>query len=266
VLPQRKEYKMTKKGSNMYLPINELNLGFNDAINYRRRENKNAFNQLFIKNEKLDELMDLSTYFLIGDKGTGKTAYAVWLSNNEYKNTQSTLNYIGETEYQKFVTLKKERNLDLSDYTNIWKVIILLLVSKHVYETEGKENLINKYIKFRAVNNAIDDYYEGAFSPEIRNVIEFVHDTSISAGLLSEYANLEGITKVKKTFSESKYQTNLLYIQRKFEDSLRSLKLSKNHTVFIDGIDLRPSGIDYADYLECVIMNSSQLLMTLRED
>lgn len=243
---------MTKKGSNMYLPINELNLGFNDAINYRRRENKNAFNQLFIKNEKLDELMDLSTYFLIGDKGTRKTAYAVWLSNNEYKNTQSTLNYIGETEYQKFVTLKKERNLDLSDYTNIWKVIILLLVSKHVYETEGKENLINKYIKFRAVNNAIDDYYEGAFSPEIRNVIEFVHDTSISAGLLSEYANLEGITKVKKTFSESKYQTNLLYIQRKFEDSLRSLKLSKNHTVFIDGIDLRPSGIDYADYLECV--------------
>lgn len=127
----------------MYIPISELNFGFNDAINYRRRENKNAFNQLFVKNEKLDDLMKLSTYFLIGDKGTGKTAYAVWLSNNEYKNTSSTLNYIGETEYQKFVTLKREKNLTLSDYTNIWKVIILLLVSKHVYEKEGKENIIN---------------------------------------------------------------------------------------------------------------------------
>ena len=236
----------------MYLPISDLTLGFNDAINYRRRENKSAFNQLFVRNEKLDDLMKLSTYFLIGDKGTGKTAYAVWLSNNEYQNTSSTLNYIGETEYQKFVKLKQEKNLTLSDYTNIWKVIILLLVSKHVYQTEGKENIINKYIKFRAVNKAIDAYYEGAFSPEIMNAIEFVHDSSISAELLSEYATLEGITNVKKTFTESRYQTNLLYIQRKFEDSLRSLNLTKNHTIFIDGIDLRPSGIDYDDYLECV--------------
>ena len=236
----------------MFKPINELNLGFNDAINYSRRENKTAFNKIFIKNDKLDEIMDLSTYFLIGDKGTGKTAYAVWLTNNEYKNTRATLNYIGETEYQKFVTLKKEKNLNLSDYTNIWKVIILLLISRHVYETEGKETLISKYIKFRAVNRAIDDYYEGAFSPEIMNAIEFVHDSSVTASLLSEYASLEGGTAVKKTFTESRYQTNLLYIQRKFEDALRSLKLEKNHTVFIDGVDLRPSGIDYEDYLECV--------------
>ena len=243
---------MKNKRKFMYLPINDLNLGFNDAINYRRRENKNTFNKLFIKNDKLDELMKLSTYFLIGDKGTGKTAYAVWLDNNEYQNTKSTLNYIGETEYQKFVTLKKEKNLNLSDYTNIWKVIILLLVSKHLYETEGKESLINKYIKFRAVNKAIDEYYEGAFSPEIRNVIEFVENSSISAALLSEHANLEGLTTLKKTFTESKYQTNLLYIQRKFEDSLKSLKLVKNHTIFIDGIDLRPTGIDYDDYLECI--------------
>ncbi|WP_349970949.1 P-loop ATPase, Sll1717 family [Pseudomonas caspiana] len=236
----------------MLKQIRDLNLGFNDAINYRRRENKTAFNQIFIKNDKLDELMDLSTYFLIGDKGTGKTAYAVWLTNNEYKNTRSTLNYIGETEYQKFVTLKKEKNLNLSDYTNIWKVIILLLISRHVYETEGKETLINKYIKFRAVNKAIDDYYDGAFSPEIMNAIEFVHDSSVTASLLSEYSSLEGVSAVKKTFTENKYQTNLLYIQRKFEDALRSLKLEKNHTVFIDGVDLRPSGIDYGDYLECV--------------
>ena len=241
-----------RKGDQMYLPIKDLNLGFNDAINYRRRENKTAFSQLFIKNDKLDDLMKLSNYFLLGDKGTGKTAYAVWLSNNEYKNTRSTLNYIGETEYQKFVTLKKEKNLTLSDYTNIWKVIILLLVSKHLYETEGKESLINKYVKFRAVNSAIDDYYEDAFSPEIMNVMEFVSDSSVTAKLMSEYANVEGGVKTKKTFSEGKYQTNLLYIQRKFEGALKSLKLQKNHTIFIDGIDLRPTGIDYEDYLECV--------------
>lgn len=236
----------------MYLPVEQLNLGFNDAINYRRRENKATFNQLFIKNEKLDGLMDLSTYFLIGDKGTGKTAYAVWLANNEYKNTVSTLNYIGETEYQKFVTLKKEKCLNLSDYTNIWKVIILVLVSKRIYDEEGRDGFINKYIKFRGINRAIDEYYEDAFSPEIMNAIEFVDNASVSAGLLSKYAELEGGMSASRKFTESKYQTNLLYIQRKFEDAIRQLKLEKNHTVFIDGIDLRPTGIDYSDYLECI--------------
>lgn len=236
----------------MHLPIKDLNLGFNDAINYRRRENKMAFNKLFIKNEKLDDLMRLSTYFLIGDKGTGKTAYAVWLSNNEYKNTSCALNYIGETEYQKFVAMKKERNLQLSDYTNIWKVIILLLCSKHIYEKEGKESLIKKYVTFRSVNKAIDDYYDGAFSPEIMNVMEFVHDASVTAELLSEHGRLEGLSSSSKKFTEAKYQTNLLYIQRKFEEALKPLKLEKNHTIFIDGIDLRPSGIEYSEYLECV--------------
>ena len=34
------------------------------------------------------------------------------------------------TDYQKFVTLKRERHLQLSDYTSIWKVIIYLRVGR----------------------------------------------------------------------------------------------------------------------------------------
>ena len=234
------------------LEINDLVLGFNDAENYKRRENKNVFNQVFIKNKNLDDLMSLSKYFLIGEKGTGKTAYAVWLSNNEYSNTRSKLNFIRETEYQKFVHLKKEKHLELSDYTNIWKVILYLLMAKHIYSIEGKNGFINKYIKFKAVNDAIDEYYEGAFSPEILNAIEFAEDSSVSAELLSEFAKIAGLTKISKKFSSQKFQTNLLYIQRKFEDALSSLKLNQNYTVFIDGIDLRPTGIPYKEYLECV--------------
>jgi len=44
----------------------------------------------------------------------------------------------------------------------------------------------------------------------------------------------------------------LLYIQRHFEEALSSLKLSQNHILFIDGIDIRPSSIPYEDYLDCV--------------
>ena len=52
--------------------------------------------------------------------------------------------------------------------------------------------------------------------------------------------------------TEKKFQTNLLYIERKFEKALRSLKLVKNFVLFVDGIDIRPSSIAFDDYLDCV--------------
>ena len=62
--------------------IKELKLGFSDAQNYSQRKNKKFFNDIFVKNTFLDSLLDDNIYFLIGEKGTGKTAYATYLSNN----------------------------------------------------------------------------------------------------------------------------------------------------------------------------------------
>lgn len=58
--------------------IGELNLGFSDAQNYTQGANKQLFNNIFVKNQFLDKLLSPSTYFLIGEKGTGKTAYSVF--------------------------------------------------------------------------------------------------------------------------------------------------------------------------------------------
>ena len=71
------------------IPIPDLNLGFRDAENYKRRENKDLFNRIFIRTRELDNLCALNVFFLVGEKGTGKTAYAVYLANNSYKNTRS---------------------------------------------------------------------------------------------------------------------------------------------------------------------------------
>ncbi|MGB3614491.1 MAG: hypothetical protein WBA10_11930, partial [Elainellaceae cyanobacterium] len=102
-------------------------------------------------------------HFLIGEKGTGKTAYAVFLTNNSYKNTISNLAYIRETEYRKFVYLKRNRQLDLTDYVSIWKVILLLLVSKHISERKVELDHIplRKQMRLNAVIKAVDDYYYG---------------------------------------------------------------------------------------------------------
>jgi hypothetical protein len=130
--------------------IKDLNLGFIDAENYLKRENKELFNSIFVKNIFLDKLFNPNTYFLIGEKGTGKTAYAVYLSNNTISNTISTLKYIRETDYTKFVTMKKEKQLQLSDYNNIWQVILLLLLSKDISPRELDHHPFSKSKKLKS--------------------------------------------------------------------------------------------------------------------
>jgi len=72
-------------------PIKSLDFGFADAQNYKKRENKEQFNKVFIKNDYLESLCDSNVSFLIGEKGTGKTAYAVFMANSSYKNNRSEM-------------------------------------------------------------------------------------------------------------------------------------------------------------------------------
>ncbi len=87
--------------------VSDLDLGFRDAENYRRKENKKLFNQIFLRTAELERLCEPNIYFLIGEKGTGKTAYAVYFSNESFRNNISTLRYIRETDYEKFMSLKR---------------------------------------------------------------------------------------------------------------------------------------------------------------
>lgn len=115
-------------------PVHELNFGFRDAEDYKKRENREFLNKVFVRTKNLDKLLDSNVYFLMGEKGTGKTAYAVYLSNNSYNNTFAFLRHIRETEYQKFVSMKQSKHLSLSDYTSIWKVMIYLMMAQQIRE------------------------------------------------------------------------------------------------------------------------------------
>jgi ribonucleotide monophosphatase NagD (HAD superfamily) len=171
----------------------DMQYSFPDAENYRRREFKETFNKTFLTDDYIDELLKPEKCFLMGEKGTGKTAYAVYLSNGKYKNNDSELRFIRETEYQKFVSLKKDKHLDLSDYTNIWRVILLLLLAKQIATNESV--IIPRFIKFRSLNAAIDHYYMNAFSPEIIHALNFVQEAKVAAEIMSEFAKAGGESK-----------------------------------------------------------------------
>lgn len=234
----------------MFKKVSDLNLGFSDAENYKRREHKTLFNKIFLKGAYLDKLLSTDVSFLIGEKGTGKTAYAVYLANTEYQNTSSMIKYIRETEYNKFLSLKRNKQLELSDFSDIWKVILLLLMSDQIISSE--QGLLS-FNKFKAIRDAIDDYYNNAFSPEISQALMFVEESDVAAQIVNKHiGEIGGKLKQREEINTSRFQLNLLFIKRKFEESLSQVKLKKDHILFIDGIDIRPSNVPYQEYLECI--------------
>lgn len=235
----------------MLKPVKDLELGFSDAQNYMLRANKAMLSSVFVKNTYLDDLVKPNVYFLIGEKGTGKTAYAAFLSNNEYNNGRSILKYINGTDYEKFYELKKTNKIDISGYEDIWKTILLLLVAKSITNDDKVVSYFNK-TNLDLLIEAIDEYYHKAFSPEIINALKIVDKSEVAAKLIHKYAELNGEIGKTYEFTEQRLQMNLFYISQKFVDCLSKLKLSKNLTLFIDGIDIRPSQIPYEDYLNCI--------------
>ncbi|HVC61218.1 MAG TPA: hypothetical protein VND19_12755 [Acetobacteraceae bacterium] len=236
--------------------ISDMRFGFSDAENYRRRENKDIFNKIFLRTEALDRLCERSAFFLVGEKGTGKTAYAVYLSNSPYKGNRSTHKFIRETDYHKFVALRRDNRLGLSDYSDIWKVIIYLLLSDFIFQNAGTRDFLWKYGKFKSLRDAIDEYYQNAFDPEIPAALQFVENSSRAAEVVAKHIPLQATFRTERkteTRSEKqKFQTNLLVLEKQFRESLASLKLDENQILFVDGIDIRPDSVPYDEYLDCV--------------
>lgn len=231
--------------------VKELNLGFSDAQNYTQRGNKQILSEVFVKNIYLEKLLAPNVYYLIGEKGTGKTAYAAFLSNSEYKDNVSVLKYISGTDYEKFYELKKRGQIDISGYADIWKTIILLLLAKSVTDNKKVINLLNKS-SLASLMQAIDEYYSRAFSPEIVNAMKIVDKSELAAKLIFKHAEVGGSAGTECEFNEQHLQMNLFYICKKFSDCLGTLKLTKNVTLYIDGIDVRPNQIPYEEYLQCI--------------
>lgn len=109
-------------------------------------------------------------------------------------------------------------------------------------------------------------YYENGFDPEIVTGLQFVENYEENAAILSEISgkdNASGIgIKLGASANTSSgnstarnrqyFQRSLFQIQRIIEPAISQIKLKKSFTLYVDGIDIRPSAIGYDEYLECV--------------
>lgn len=239
----------------------EIDLGYGDAANYKNnRKYKELFSKVFVKDEKLDRLMREDTYYLIGDKGTGKTAYSVFLENSEYRNTQSKVINLEATDYKIFLNLRKLGFLQLSDFSRIWKIILLLMTAESIQ----KENISSfgpkRSALFEKLKSRIDAYYENAYIPEIAGTIKYIFDEACSMQAGLSFSTIGLGSNLQSTLSDKlvtectiqKFQNNLADMERQFCDAFSRLKINKNKFIFIDSIDIKLDEFSEPEYQACI--------------
>lgn len=225
---------------------------YNDALNYRTRAQKDFFNRVFLRTEELKKCLAPSTYFLMGEKGTGKTAYAVFLENNSIDEFRCHVTTMTETQYKRFIELKRNGKLAYSDYANIWRSMLLFLAGRMLV-TKSKTFLHKITGKFTRVENEINKWSKNALNPEMESAFEAVSSESFGAKLKAEQVGeAGGELKTQHTEKIPTIRHHLLETENALKEAISSLSISKGHVLFVDGIDYRPESVSYPEYIECI--------------
>lgn len=245
--------------------LSVLNLGSSDATNYRNNKRlMKMFSAVFVKDEHFDKLLQPDTYFLVGDKGTGKTAYAVFLENHEQSNTKSRVIDIANTDYQIFMNLQKLGFLKLSDFSRVWKIILLMLMANEIQEKDIKQFGPKRSKLYQELKNSIDSYYDHAFIPEISTSFRYVLDNAftaegssgaeVKAKLLNASANvkLSETEKLQTEHSVQIFQNNLLQLEKRFYAAFEKLKIKGNKFLFIDSVDIKMENFSLDEFYNAI--------------
>ena len=230
------------------LSVPELNLGSVDAINYKTRGEREFLAKILYREDYLEAILRRNKYFIIGEKGTGKTSYAVFLNNADYNDTLSVMVNLTQTDYRRFIALLNKNDFLVSSYVDVWRFALLLLVSNGI--SEKFPSIAARFPKFQALKGAVDEYYHSAFRPEVDQSLDMVENAETAAKLMSkhDHADIESKQGTFQTFAS--LQVTLSFLERKLREAISSVKLPKDFIMFVDGMDIRPDKIAYRPYIK----------------
>ena len=102
--------------------INQLEFGDPDAATYIFGEGKDGaefFRRSFYESKHLKRALDRNVYFLIGEKGTGKTAYSVYASKFLKPNFIADVSFFQSDDFTRFVEVASSLDLTKAQYSSL---------------------------------------------------------------------------------------------------------------------------------------------------
>ena len=237
--------------------IQELQQVKGDAYDYyiAGNEDTDLFEKIFLVDDIVEEICKPDKYFLIGEKGSGKTAYSVYMSKSDKINSFCSISLVENTLYQRFLNMKRQKALELSSFKDVWINLIYLILAEKIRKEYGETFFSS--MKYKQLSKAIDVFYSDAFKPEFVNAFEFVDNASASINSMMKQGLFSTGTKASaetsQKYVEQSFQISLLKIRDGFEKAFMSVNLKKPTILFVDGIDARPRDIDNEQYFECLV-------------
>lgn len=150
------------------MKFTELELPFDEAENYLSRSNKSKLTEFFYPGEYFEKVKADTTYYIIGEKGSGKTAYSVYFCNNTVERIRSKRYVISVDEYSKIIRMKCEGKLNYTHYVTLWKAVILIKLFASIEKNEVSSLWgSNSYKKIKDLlsENQFTNFTQESFSP-----------------------------------------------------------------------------------------------------
>jgi hypothetical protein len=151
--------------------FSELFLKCHDASVFEEKNNHAILAKVFHDDNNASQILKQNQYFIIGEKGTGKTMISQYLTHVKTHLNCSILDY-STIDFGTFKKLSEERYLKFIQSDQIWQVLLLTLAAEHVVR---KETGILNSVRFKGLHEAIKEFYQGRFTPEFPTVIQLVN-------------------------------------------------------------------------------------------
>lgn len=234
-----------------------IEIPFDEAENYFKPNNREKLNKLFYKDGNFDKLLLDTTYYLIGEKGSGKTTYCAYFCNNTIRNTKSKRYPISVDDYNKIIKMKKDGKLNYTHYITLWKAILLTKLLASIDDNEI--GFFNGSVIDR-IRDVLEDYNFSKITMDSFSPVSFMDNEKFSMGASGKVAGdrgevgMNGGAESSSQITAEKYiyEDNWIKFINEVAGELPRLRLKNNHYLFIDGIDTRPSDIPYEEYKECI--------------
>lgn len=234
-----------------YTPLNRLQFGHADAGQYLNSPDMELFHRFYLAHPQIDKLTNSPCYFLVGEKGTGKTSIATYYSNWPSEKAVGHRVFIEKEDFRNLRTRLVADDASSIDYTEIWKTIFSILAF-HIRVCSVKQRGIAVPSKSEHLLALIDRLSLGTFKPSTSSAFDlFAWDME---------PLLSGMSDNKRDMSTAPLRTRLRFIQTQFLNAIPDpASTSTTDLLFVDGIDTRPftdsareDRIPHSEYLDCI--------------
>lgn len=213
-------------------------------------------NDYFIDNNYWKSIIDSNKYFVIGRKGTGKSALYNWIQSKQYEKGLIISNLsFRDFPFEKLLALNDETFAKPNQYQSIWRNIIYTEICKMIIKDQ-KNPIDEIFIEIRK-------YVEYVFGEDLTELHKQITRQAEKSErgiklLFKSMFGYEGKTSLEKTLDLSADSLdNISLINKKLEEYIFKYLLINNKTKYIIQFDqLDDNYTQYsnkADYFQCII-------------